>query len=220
MFDLVGEVLRATRLPRFTYIPMLTRDDDADRVLRTDLGTARAGTGNEVLREFLEACYRDGKRSIYETEGLFGLPGFNRVAYSIHRPRFQDPVRMQYFLSVPGEDLVDALVLVDPDEGLVGPGRSGERYLRYDEVRYLYEAMDPRSVLACFHRLPDKGRTGALMAVEQALKEWVTHGRAVISISDRRETLLFLTRDNTRHREVEDMVRAYEEGYALKIEDD
>ena len=95
MFDLVLEVLRGTDLERFTYIPMLTRDTDSDHILKTDMEKAIAGRDNTLLRNYLETCYRDGKRSIYETEGLFHLPGFNRYRYAIHRTRFQDEVRMQ-----------------------------------------------------------------------------------------------------------------------------
>ncbi len=222
MFDLVLEILRGTDLERFTYIPMLTRDTDSEYVLKTDMERAVAGRDNTLLRDYLETCYRDGKRSIYETEGIFHLPGFNRYRYAIHRTRFQDEVRMQYFLEVPGEELGSALILIDPDEGVWSPdhGRQGEKFLRYDEVRHLYQEMDDGSVLVLFHHLPRKARYSSLTEVQQKLKEWVTRGRPVLSISDRRETFFLLTRDNDRQRQLEDVVRDYDERYRLKLEDD
>lgn len=221
MFDLVLEVLSKTGLRQLTYVPMLTRDNDSEYVLRTEAEDVIAGRDNTVLREYLHICLSDGKRSIYETEGLFQLPGFNRFAMKLHRPRFQDQSRMQYFLSIPQEDMVDAVILLDPDEGMWSSraGGEGEKYLRFDEILHIYETMDPASVLILFEHLPDKGRYEAVSRVLQRLKEWVTHGRPPLSISDRRETFFLLTRDNTRQSELERLVRDYETRYRLSLED-
>ena len=91
----------------------------------------------------------------------------------LHGPRFQVPVRMQYFLSIPEEDLADAVILLDPDEGMWSSrvGGEGEKYLRYDEIRYIYETMDPASVLILFEHPPDKGRYESVSRVMQRLKE-------------------------------------------------
>jgi len=221
MFDLVLEILSETGLRQLTYIPMLTRDNDSEYVLRTEAEEAIAGRDNTILLEYLHACLTDGKRSIYETEGIFQLPGFNRFGFRLHRPRFQDQSRMQYFLSIPDEDLGDSVILLDPDEGMWSSrvGGEGEKYLRYDEIRHLYETMDPASVLILFEHLPEKGRYESMSRVMQRLKEWVTHGRPPIAISDRRETFFLLTRDNTRLSELERLVRGYETRYGLSLDD-
>ncbi len=221
MFDLVLEVLSKTGLRQLTYIPMLTRDNDSEYVLRTEADQVVAGRDNTVLRDYLHTCLSDGKRSIYETEGIFRLPGFNRFTFTLHRLRFQDQSRMQYFLSIPEEDLGDAVILLDPDEGMWSSrvGGEGEKYLRFDEIRHIYETMDPASVLILFEHLPDKGRYESVSRVMQRLKEWVTHGRPPLSISDRRETFFLLTRDNSRQGELERLVRDYETRYGLSLEE-
>ncbi len=152
MFDLVLEVLSKTGLRQLTYIPMLTRDNDSEYVLRTEAEQVVAGRDNTVLREYLHTCLSDGKRSIYETEGIFRLPGFNMFEFTLHRLRFQDQSRMQYFLSIPEEALGEAVILLDPDEGMWSSrvGGEGEKYLRFDEIRHIYETMDPASVLILF----------------------------------------------------------------------
>jgi hypothetical protein len=222
LFDLVYEILTNTDLDRFTYVPMLTRDDDPDYVLKTDLENARAGAGNTVLRDYLRKCYFDGRRSLYETEGIFQLPEFDRFQYRLIRPRFQDEVRLQYFLGITPKDMERAIVLVDPDEGIYDhtSGELGEKYLRYDEIRHLYETMEDRSVLVLFQHLPKEGRYASVSRIMQGLKGWVTHGRPLIWISDRREAFFLLTKDNRRHGEVEKLVKAYYKRYDLSLDDE
>jgi hypothetical protein len=221
-FDLVLEILDKTGLTRFTYIPMLTRDTDSRHVLRTSLEEALAGRKNRPLRTFLEDRLTKGRRSIYETEELFRLPEFSRIHLEMFRPRFQDETRLQYFLSIPKEELTESVVLLDPDEGMWAPegAKEGERFLRYDELRLLYEEMDPKSVLIFYQHLPSSGRSQAVSGVLQQLKTLVTKGRAPVWISDRQLTFFMLTKDNGREREIESVVSKYVDRYGLKLEDD
>ena len=220
--DLAIEVLQRTGLSRFTYIPMLTRDTDGSHVLRTDLEEALAGRENVALRTYLEDRLHRGRRSIYETGGGFELPEYSRIHFEMFRPRFQDEVRLQYFLAVPKEDLREAVILLAPDEGLWTPasGAEGERYLRYDEVRYLYDEMDQGSVLVIFQHLPERGRYEAVSAVLQQLKGLVTRGRPPLWVADRRMALFLLTKDNGRQGEVERAVTEYQRSYYLRLDDD
>ncbi|MCJ2670040.1 MAG: hypothetical protein LN416_05970, partial [Candidatus Thermoplasmatota archaeon] len=48
-YDLVLELLLGTELRRFTFIPMLTRDEESSDGGKTDYGNATAGTQRRFL---------------------------------------------------------------------------------------------------------------------------------------------------------------------------
>jgi len=65
--------------------------------------------------------------------------------------------RAAYFKEIAKENLDDAVVFLDPDNGLevksTGDG-NGDKYVRSDEVELIYSRMGENSVLVIYQHLP------------------------------------------------------------------
>ena len=216
-YDLVLELLCKTDLERFAFIPMLTGDDDTGHGNRTDHARARAGTDNKDLIGHLEYCVSTGRRDVQETSGIFELPKYGRFDHFIYPYRFRDETRFQYFQGIPLAPLQDAVVVLDPDNGLwVRSARpAGEKYLRYDEAKHVFDAMGDRSVLLIFQYIPRVGRFHFFTDISRLLKEWVNGARLLQWISDNQVVFFVLTKDNERFKEVRKVLEDYREWYDL-----
>ena len=150
-YDLALHILEATGLRCFTFVPMLTHDDGSADGVHMDLSKGHAGTRNRPLREFLEACTREGNRDIRELDRFFDGTPYELLTY--HRVLERDR-RSQYFRDLPEKWLEDAVVVVDPDNGMEVRSGRGIKWLRYDDLRYLCDNLGDRSVLLAFQFIP------------------------------------------------------------------
>ena len=216
-YDLVIELLTHTNLDCFSFIAMLTPNDETSHGGHTNLGKAKAGKDNKVLREYLETAVAQGRRDIIETMGIFKLPKYKKLQHRIYGRPFSDDERFQYFHCIPTEALKNAVIVLDPDNGLwVRTSRlEGGKYVRYDEARHVYDTMDPRSVLVIFQYIPRTNRITFFNDISMKLKELVTHGRQLIWISDNQVAFFVLTRDNARYEKVRKILADYADWYKL-----
>ena len=216
-FDLVLELLSRTGLRCFTFIPMLTPDDGTTHGSRTDYEKAKAGRDNKVLCDHLRSCVQSGRRDVRETLGIFQLQKYERYRVQIWGETFRDEARFQYFGAIPKKSLKEAVIVLDPDIGLwVRTSRlQGERYLRYDEARYLFDTMDGRSVLVIFQYIPRTNRISFFNDISMKLKEWVTHGRPPLYVSDNQVAFFVLTKDNTTFKLAREALKDYSDWYDL-----
>jgi hypothetical protein len=183
-YDLALHCMQSTGLHRFTFIPMLTPDDGSADGRLVDLGKARAGSRNLPLVEFLESCTREGRRDVRELDRFF--EGMEEELLTWGRVLEEDR-RLQYWTDLPRGWLDDAVVMVDPDNGLEVPSGRGVKWLRYDELRYLNEGLGERSVLLVFQFIPRVKRSVYIPMIARRIVErsgvsevqWVTDGHVV-----------------------------------------
>jgi hypothetical protein len=149
------------------------------------MGKARAGSRNRPLVDFLEGCTREGRRDVRELDPFFEGRGEELLT---HHRRLEEDRRLQYFLDLPREWLEDAVVVVvDPDNGLEVRSGRGVKWLRYDELRYLYDGLGERSVLLVFQFIPRVKRSEYIPMIARRIVEragvgevpWVTDGHVV-----------------------------------------
>jgi hypothetical protein len=183
-YDLALHCMESTGLRRLTFIPMLTPDDGSADGRHVDLSKARAGSRNRPLVEFLEACTMEGRRDVRELDRFFEerdeeLLTWDRV--------LEENRSLQYWTELPREWLEDAVVVVDPDNGLEVASGRGVKWLRYDELRFLYTGLGERSVLLVFQFIPRVKRSVYIpMIARRIMKragvgevQWVTDGHVV-----------------------------------------
>ena len=113
-FDLVLHVMESVvGLNKFTYIPMLTPDDDraGGRLTNYPRGYCRKG-----LFDFLQESV-EGNRNIQRLREFFKKRPFAYNPYmdDSYYTHFE---RETYFRNIPNEALIDALIVLDPDIGL------------------------------------------------------------------------------------------------------
>jgi len=183
-YDLALHCMASTGLPRFTFVPMLTPDDGSADGRLVDLGKARAGSRNGDLVDFLEECTREGRRDVRELDRFFADRPEELLT---HGRMFEEERRLQYWTELPGEWLEDAVVVVDPDNGMEVRSGRGVKWLRYDELRYLYDGLGERSVLLVFQFIPRVKRSVYVPTIARRIVErsgvgevqWVTDGHVV-----------------------------------------
>jgi hypothetical protein len=176
-----------------------------------DRRRARAGTENAGLMAFLDRCVNEDKRDIRQLKGFFSQQGielkiYREDEYFIHRGR-QD-----YFEHIGDEWLADALVFVDPDNGLE-VRRPGEKHILYSEVRDLYRRMGNGSILMIYQYFPRRPRQEYLNMRCQELKEKIT-GDWPVCIDDDEIAFFFLTKDGSLEHELTHVIGHYAERYS------
>ena len=158
-YDLAIELLLTTPLKRYTFIPMLTPDDNPKEGQRTNFHRRHAGYMRKDLVDFLQRCVSRGERDIRKLEEFFDHLNRNiygkRIELYIHRPEefFDNSSREEYFSSIPSTMLRDSLVFLDPDNGLEVKSFRGVKHLRYDELASIYDRSRD-SVVKVFQFIP------------------------------------------------------------------
>ncbi len=137
-YDLAFQIIRAGLVARFTFIPMLTRNDNQKHGA-DDKRAGKPGADNRELVDFLDRCRREEKKDIREIKKFFVK---HKIDVTIYREKeyFNHARREPYFSGISPELLADSLVLVDPDIGLE-VNRPREKHLLYTEVGDLYQRM-------------------------------------------------------------------------------
>ena len=136
--------------PRFTNIVMLTPDDDSTH---GQVICYKVGNGRSSLYKFLQRCAKAPNRSVQDLRSYFNearekveyLPYKDDAFFSAHS-------RSTYFANVQQKSLENAVILLDPDTGLLprtGKKTSSDHVLS-SEVLGLKSRMDTSSVLVLF----------------------------------------------------------------------
>lgn len=170
-YDLITMLIEEVpSLHRFTFIPLLTPDDDTGHGDIADRRDKAPGSGNPRLIEILDSCRESGRRNISEIHRYFeevGIPTYihKEGCYLSHNNRGG------YFAGLTNGALENALVFLDPDNGLEVK-ESCEKHVLVAELVDLYERMGTNSVLMFFQYRPRlKPRADLVMDASARLYE-------------------------------------------------
>lgn len=213
--DLVLDILSRTDLRRFTFVPMLTPNDETTDGVRVDLSKGRAGVDNMPLREFLEGCTRAGRRDVRELDAFFVRELGGRYELLTYGPLLEEDTRFSYFDDLPDEWLRGSVVVLDPDNGMEIPSNSGDKWLRYHELRQVYDRMDDMSVLLVFQYIPRVKREVFMPEVARRMVQRAGVDRPVHWVSDNEVVFYSLAKGEARRREMEGVLAGYADRYGL-----
>ena len=211
-YDLIFQIMRAGLTGHFTFIPMLTRNDDKRHGQKLSRDKAGAGAKNTELTAFLDTCVREGRRNIEDLEGYFAGYGIEITIYCGNDSYFSHQNRQEYFAQIGDKLLINSLVFVDPDVGLEVKNPE-EEHLLYSEVKSLYERMDKSSILMLFQHFPRRPRQQYLNMRSEELKDKVTGGHPVC-IDDNEIAFFFLTKDESLEHSLTHVIKDYTECYS------
>jgi len=220
-YDLILELLLRSNPKRFTFIPMLTEDEPNTYGEKIDYSRAKAGTRRVVLRSFLERCLKNDRRNIKELERFFRsnkLPKKVELTIYERNSYFSDKTRKEYFSAIKRFLLARSVTLVDPDIGLEVKSMKGreEKYIKYEEVKLLYDQMDKHSVLVIFQFIPRVNRERYFSKISDRLKKKVVGEFPVYFISDSQIAFFILAKGRKLRKSCEDIIYAYASFYGLK----
>jgi len=212
-YDLLVELMENSRfLKQLTFIPMLTRVDS-----RTGGGLTRYNSGNRRadLYEFLRECLDTGRRDIRHLKEYFAKKTF---AYAPFRDStcFTNKTRDEYFHAVPDTALDNALIFIDPDNGLMDSvGQTDDKHLTYPELDRLHNRVKEPSIIVAYHHLARIRREDLFRSISKHLQQFHSKPNAVF-VSDNRIAFLVLAKESGIGLHVEGILRNYESIHRLK----
>jgi hypothetical protein len=216
-YDLILDIMRRNRglrLEKFTFIPMLTKNDHRTdgnkRGVEERKRRYRPGSRNDELVHFLGRSdgIAPGERDFTEILGFFNDKHFRTSIYGTGY--FSHRLRDEYFSLIPGHMLKSALVLVDPDNGLEVK-HSSEKHLLYSEVNSLLARMSNYSVLMIYQHFPRQNHDRYL--------EWRTRELfektqiSPVYITDDEIIFFFMVKDRVERTKMIEMVYRYTDLY-------
>ncbi len=228
-YDLIIQLISNSNLTKFTFIPMLTPNEDTKEGNKTKYTKNRVGHGRTDLRRFLERCVREQRRHVLELYKYFDQhPLRNRsgeqVKIYIHHdeknPYFTHENRATYFKEIPPAWLNDAVILVDPDVGIVVKSatiKTLHKYVTHDEIRHLSERMNANSILVIFQYIPrvnrDQYYQNRLNEIHDSLKN---ENCQLQFISDNQVVFFVITKNLEVFKQSARILHRYAESYPLQ----
>ncbi len=150
-FGVCLKLLKDLKISKFTWIAMRTLDEEEEPY--KDFGWV-----DLELRRFFNRLRQPQNLSITLIEGFF-KEHYDTVERFIYYRTFTSDYRKDYFESINEEKLRDTLILVDPDTGLEVKtmNRKPDQYLKFDELKCLFNKMNKNSILSVFqHKRREK----------------------------------------------------------------
>ena len=204
-YDLILSVVKGIdQVKQFTFIPMLT-EDSGDHGNQIDRKRAKAGFNNGELQIFLDNCISSNVRNIVKINEYFVKKGLKTISNK-EDDNFTHINRNHYFSQLRIEYLENALVFVDPDNGLEIK-KSGSKHILYSEIRELYENMNENSVLMIFQFFPREKRKQYIDRRIEELKN-ITKDIAIY-ISDNVIIFFFLTKNDIIKNQLKEIIKSY-----------
>ena len=192
-YDVIHHIIKEVEsVKRFTFVPMLTEDDNGRDGNKVDYSKAVAGIRNTDLSYLLQTCVREKRRNVSEIERYFAANGVRTAIHKGGSEYFTHGGRSGYFASLEDTLLHDALVFLDPDNGLEVKG-SNHKHVLFSEIKDLYRRMNENSILMAYQHFPREGHDGYLTRRSAELKD-VT-GDLPMYVSDNEIVFFFLTKD-------------------------
>jgi len=144
-FGICLKLLKDLKINRFTWIAMLTPDDPPTK------NYSGFDWVDGKLIEFLSEKRKLQPLDIKEMECFFNKH-YKHVEFFLIDEEFKAKKRNDYFRNIEENKLKDALILVDPDTGLEvrTMKRKPDQYLKFDELKCLYNRISNNSILAVF----------------------------------------------------------------------
>jgi len=148
-YDLITEVMKGVKpLQKFIFIPMLTPNDNRNDGNKRNFTEKNAGYLNERLKQFLthwgHAVSKE-RRDFREIKEHFKTGGI-KINIFKENSYFTKRNRSDYFHKVDDALLSDALIFLDPDNGMEIKNNT-ERHILYAEMKSLYLSMNENSLL-------------------------------------------------------------------------
>ncbi len=214
-YDLIFDVIQKTdSVNRFTFIPMLTKNENTKHGEDRDRDKAKAGINNKDLVGFLNKFDDRSKRDIRQLEPFFKRHNTEITIYKAGE-YFSDEQRDSYFNQIAHELPPKSVILVDPDTGLE-VNKSGKEHILYCEVKKLYDNMDKHSVLMIFQWIsrfvPRVERSKYLRVKSQTLRDKVTKNLSII-VSDGKIAFFFLAKDKSVIKSLSKVIGDYKQSY-------
>jgi hypothetical protein len=205
-YDIVEWII--TRIPcldRFTFITMLTPDDNGGDGEKRDF-TDRVGALNLRLVEHLKGT---NKRDVSEIRPYYLGRGMDIHIYG-EKEYFTNRGRGKYFADIEPDLLRHSLVFVDPDNGLEVK-HSNHRHLLYREAADLFERMGSDSVLVLFQHFRREKRPLTVAKVASRIE--ATCGARPVCVHDGEAALFFLTKASNMHTDLVRVLGQYQQAY-------
>lgn len=215
-YDLIFQIMKNIDfINHFIFIPMLTENDggrDGNKNNKKDYNTAKAGTKNRELKNFLLKCIMEEKKNVLEIINYFTL---NDIEIDIYDENgyFNNKNRNNYFRNIGQKLSPNSLIFIDPDNGLEVKN-STEKHLLYCEVKDIYDKMENKSILMLYQHFPrenhDRYLERRLIELERVI------GNTPLYISDDEIIFFFLTKNTNTF--LTNILDSYKESYhSLKI---
>jgi hypothetical protein len=212
-FDLVYQIMRIGLVDSFTYIPMLTGNENLPEEPHICRYEAVGGTQNKELMDFLDKSIINEKRNIGQLDEFYLLNGMQTNIYARDR-KFTHADREAYFSGIGKSLLNRAIILVDPDKGLKEDTNEAG-YLMFSELKLLYDQMDEDSYLMFTQRIPDDKDEEFLEMRSGDIQDWIP-GSQPISVDDLDFIVFFLTRSQLLQSRLLEMLKDYTQQYIKK----
>lgn len=212
-YDIIEQIMtRVKNLKKFSFIPMLTPNDNRNDGNDRERENARAGYKNKDLMEFLERAReldRD-QRDFRKIRGYFEKIGVNIKIYNHDRKDefFMHKGRSEYFKNVPGQLLGEALVFIDPDNGLEVK-RNRKKHLLYEEAKSLIQDSSTLMIIQFF---PREELDKYIKRRKEELSNRV--GRYVVYIADSKIIFFFISDNKNLIDQIQAVLRDYCKEYS------
>lgn len=194
-YDLILQVIRGIdSINHFTFIPMLTENDDTKQGGERNRLKAKLSKKNKELIRFLDEFENESKRDIKHLKSFFGKQDIEMTIYYGKNKYFSHEKRKEYFKQIRDGLLSKSLVFVDPDTGLQ-MDKSDKEHILYSEVKTLYDRMDRSSILMIFQYFPREKHDKYLCKTAKELEKAIT-GDLPLHIDDNNTIFFFLTKEN------------------------
>lgn len=196
-------------IKRLSIVWMLAEDDASQDGGKIDYSR---GPGDRGLFRFLRKSLDKGARNVAGIKNYFkgAGHGFDYRPYGAEK-LFLDRDRSVYFEQIPLENLINAVVFLDPDNGLEvksATGRNFHKYVKFEEVKSVYDKMSRDSCLVIYQHLPHMNRKLFLYSLHRDLKDSL-NCPIPASITDNQVAFLIVAKEKKRHEEVGKLLREY-----------
>ncbi len=211
-YDLIQTIMQECPSVRhFSFIPMLTPDDDSSAGGKTRHDVAKAGKRNEELKAFLKDCVHENRRNIAAIADYFRSISIDIRIYRGRSDYFSHETRREYFKAIGTKLLTDSLIFLDPDNGLEVK-RPAKEHVLYREVASIYSGMTSSSIVIIYQHFPRQDRNTYLRKRQDELCQLT--GEFPICISDNQIVFFLLTKEDSVRNQLANTIDRYQGRYA------
>ncbi len=204
-YDLILEIVSTINsIKQFTFIPMLT-DDHGSHGNQFDRDKAKAGFENLTLKNYLDKCIKDKNRNIRHIKEYFRGEDIIINIYKENELLINRD-RNSYFSAIPGENLNNSIVFLDPDNGLEIK-KSDKKHFLYSEMVSIIKRMNEFSILMIYQHFP---RENHKIYINRRLSELYKQGGIIpIFISDNEIIFFFLAKKEELMKQLTEILKEY-----------
>lgn len=209
-YDLVENLVRCVPgIHRFTFVPMLTKNDDGTDGNKRDY-SERPGSSNTALKAYLDKCESLDRRDISEIREYYKARGIDIEIY--HEDElFAHATRREYFSGINDTLLAHAVILLDPDNGFEIK-KSNKRHVLGIEVADLFKRMTVDSILVVFQHFRREKHDQTIKTVSESLKK-ACCGHKPLWVCNKEIIFFLLGKDPKVREALELVVKEYAKRY-------